>query len=60
MLKVGLPQGVHSKSFLPMRKRRKSGDWLNFQRRLGFESISLKSWWVRDSRRKCSWSGALE
>jgi hypothetical protein len=51
---------VHSKSFLPIRKRRNSGDWLKRQRFFGAESIRENSSWVRDCSRKCSWSGAFE
>src|SRR5256885_13190970 len=41
------------------RNWRKSGDWLNFQRRFGWVRICENSSFARCRRRKCSWSGAF-
>src|SRR5262245_32462070 len=51
--------GVHSKSCVPISNCRKSGYWLNRQRRRGFVRIFEKRSWARWVLRKCSWSGAL-
>ena len=56
---AGLPHGVHSKSRLPMRNWRNSGDWLNRQRFFLPVSMREKSCCVRSRSRKESWSGAF-
>src|SRR6185312_8927164 len=59
MLNVGIPHGVHLRSFLPIRNSMKMGDALNRHVFLRFDRIARNSFFDRARPRKCFWSGAL-
>jgi len=53
MLNVGMPQGVHLRSFLPIRNSMKMGDALKRHVFLRFERMARNIFFERARPRKC-------